>query len=54
MPGSGGYPPIGDDALIGDCHTAALIARDDSIDWYCPGAFDAPAVRASRAAASAS
>ena len=38
------YPPIADYGLIGDCHTAALIARDTSIDWYCPGRFDAPAV----------
>jgi GH15 family glucan-1,4-alpha-glucosidase len=38
------YPPIADYGLIGDCHTAALIARDASIDWFCPGRFDAPAV----------
>jgi len=38
------YQPIGDYALVGDCHTAALIAHDGSIDWYCPGRFDAPAV----------
>jgi len=38
------YPPIADYALIGNCHTAALIARDGSVDWYCPRRFDAPAV----------
>ena len=38
------YPPISDYALIGDCHSAALIARDGSVDWFCPGRFDAPAV----------
>lgn len=38
------YRTIGDYVLIGDCHTAALIARDSSVDWFCPGRFDAPAV----------
>ena len=38
------YPPISDYALVGDCHSAALIARDGSVDWFCPGRFDAPAV----------
>src|SRR5579864_1106016 len=37
------YPPIADYAPIGDCRTAALISRACSIDWYCPGRFDAPA-----------
>src|SRR5438067_9056385 len=44
MQQSSSYPPIAEYALIGDCHTAALIARDGSIDWFCPGRFDAPAV----------
>jgi GH15 family glucan-1,4-alpha-glucosidase len=30
--------------LIGDCETAALVSKEGSIDWYCPGRFDAPAV----------
>lgn len=38
------YPPISAYGLIGDCHTAALVSDAGSIDWYCPGRFDAPAV----------
>jgi GH15 family glucan-1,4-alpha-glucosidase len=41
---SSGYPPISDYALLGDCHTAALVSRDGAIDWFCPTRFDAPAV----------
>jgi GH15 family glucan-1,4-alpha-glucosidase len=35
------YPPIGDYALIGDCHSVALVSRTGSVDWACPRRFDA-------------
>ena len=35
------YPPIGDYALISDCHSAALVSLDGSIDWCCFHRFDA-------------
>lgn len=29
------YPPIGDYALISDCHCSALVSRRGSVDWCC-------------------
>jgi GH15 family glucan-1,4-alpha-glucosidase len=37
---AGSYLPIADYALIGDCHSAALISRKGAIDWCCLPRFD--------------
>src|SRR5215475_13364402 len=41
------YPAIENHGLIGDLQTAALVANDGTIDWFCAPRFDSPAIFAS-------
>jgi len=34
--------PIGDHGAIGEGRSVALLASDGTLDWWCPGRFDAP------------
>ncbi len=36
------FPPIGSYGFLSDCHTAALVSYDGSIEWLCIPRFDSP------------
>lgn len=38
------FPPIGRYGFLSDCHTAALLGEDGTVEWLCVPRFDAPSV----------
>src|SRR5512142_306812 len=38
------YPLIADHGLVGDLQTAALVATDGTVDWFCSPRFDSPSI----------
>ena len=36
--------PIAEYAMVSDCHSAALVDRRGSLDWWCTPRFDSPSL----------
>ncbi|MGI8816196.1 MAG: glycoside hydrolase family 15 protein [Pseudonocardia sp.] len=43
-PGTRRRPAIADYGFLSDCHSAALVDRQGSVDWWCVPRFDSPSV----------
>ncbi len=43
-PGGRRRPPIAEYGFLSDCHSAALVDRAGSVDWWCAPRFDSPSV----------
>lgn len=41
---AGRQPPITDYGFLSDCHSAVLVDRNGSVDWWCLPRFDSPSV----------
>ena len=41
------WTPISDHGIVGDLRTAALVALDGTVDWFCAPRFDSPSLFAS-------
>ena len=44
LPETSAFPPIAEYGFLSDCHTAALVAPDGTVEWLCPPRFDSPSV----------
>jgi GH15 family glucan-1,4-alpha-glucosidase len=42
--GASPFPPIADYAFLSDCHSAALVGPDGSVEWLCLPRFDGPSI----------
>ncbi len=44
MPGQNASLPLEGYGLLSDCHSAALVSKQGSVDWWCIPRFDSPSV----------